>query len=157
MPSVTVDMSGIRRLRDRVDEVGERARNLAPVLKGSAQALDTLIQRGFSSSSGPNGERWPALKPSTVRRKGSAKPLIDRGLMRQQTFAKAKGDRVAFGVGGSRARIAPYHQFGTSTIPARPFLPMDRAGKPTFRSGKARTWYTRQMRRVARYVMTGKL
>ncbi|WP_290597045.1 MULTISPECIES: HK97-gp10 family putative phage morphogenesis protein [unclassified Archaeoglobus] len=77
---------------------------------------------------------WPPLSPETIKRKGSSKPLLDTGHLRDSITHKVEGNAVKVGVFGEEAIIAAVHEFGTTragrghkvVIPARPFI------RPTF-------------------------
>lgn len=63
---------------------------------------------------------WPPLKPETVKRKKSSKPLIDTGTLLNSITHKIEGNACLVGPFG--VKYAVYQEFGTSRIPARPFL-----------------------------------
>jgi len=73
---------------------------------------------------------WPPLSPETIKRKGSSKPLIDTGKLRNSVTHKVEGNAVKVGVFGEEAVIAAVHEFGTTkagrghkvVIPSRPFI-----------------------------------
>ncbi|MEM1417539.1 MAG: phage virion morphogenesis protein [Myxococcota bacterium] len=155
--TIDIDLKGISDLEKDVEGMIERASNLEPVLKQRAESLRTVITDAFSQSRSPNGERWPALAPATVerRRQRSNKPLVDTGLLRGSVRTEGQKDRVVFGVGGSAARYAPFHQFGTKRIPRRAYLPTDAQGEPKFTRGAARKWLERTRERLGRWVIRG--
>ena len=47
------------------------------------QIAAQMIQKSFSTSGGSNNETWEENKPATVAEKGSDKPLMDTGALRQ--------------------------------------------------------------------------
>lgn len=66
----------------------------------------------------------PALKPATVKAKGSSQPLVDTGELLGQITHHMDGDlSVDVGVFGSKATVAAYHEFGApgANIPERSF------------------------------------
>lgn len=68
---------------------------------------------------------WPPLKPETVKRKGSSKPLIDTGKLRNSITHKVEGDKALVGVFAEDVSIyAEVHEFGSprKNIPERSFL-----------------------------------
>jgi phage virion morphogenesis protein len=144
----------------------ERLGNLEPVLRTRAALLDGVIQTSFRQSKSPLGEAWKALAPSTVasRRKGSSKPLVDTGEMRQSITIVAGKDRITFGISGAPQQYGPVHQFGTSragrkrnvTIPRRAFLPIDKSGETAFTTGAAKRWFDGTAEAIVEYVMHGK-
>jgi phage gpG-like protein len=66
----------------------------------------------------------PVLKPVTIARKGSSKPLIDTGELIGQIDHRVSKNSVEVGVFGSRAKIARHHEFGAprANIPERSFM-----------------------------------
>jgi len=77
---------------------------------------------------------WPPLKPETIKRKGSTRPLIDTGIMRAKITYRVEGDMVRIGLFGddnSRGRsgketveIGLVHEFGSrdGRIPQRAWM-----------------------------------
>lgn len=65
----------------------------------------------------------PRLAQSTVERKGFERPLYETGALRDsiEHVVMREGNEVV-GYVGTNDPIAKYHEFGTSRIPARPFL-----------------------------------
>ncbi len=102
--------------------------NLKPVFEEIGSMLQTSAeQRIENEGPGPAGEKWPALAPSTLKRRGEdAKMLRDKGhLVASLTFAAS---RLSVAVGTNRI-YGPIQQLGgnagrggSATIPARPFL-----------------------------------
>jgi phage gpG-like protein len=154
---VKVDTSGLDDLAKDIEAAAKRATDLTPITKPAAERLRGIITLAFSQSKSPLGEAWRPLAPSTVarRRKGSAKPLIDTGLLRKSVSVRGEKQTIAFGVTGSAAEYAPYHQFGGSKIPRRAFLPTDERGTPVFDGGSAQKWIKRTMTEVLEYIANG--
>ena len=91
------------------------------VVQQEAQFLRGKIIRSFKTSGRSNGRKWKANRPSTIDAKGSSKPLIDRGDLRNAIVVVPQGPRRAFvGVsskkrsrdGGRLVDIAAVHEFG---------------------------------------------
>ena len=61
------------------------------------------------------GTRWPALAPSTIRRKGHATILVDTGKLAASLFHDVSGMAVVY---GAQSKIAVYHQYAVR-IPRR--------------------------------------
>lgn len=75
-----------------------------------------------------SGEGMKALKPSTIAKKGSSKPLIETGTLLDSIsididglsfVVRPKGDNPS---GLTNEQQAIYHEFGTERIPPRPFM-----------------------------------
>lgn len=117
--------------------LGERARNLAPVFREIGEGVKAEAQIGFKSSTDPYGRAWHPLAKATIarRRKGSSKPLLDTGRLRNSIASRLLG---AGGVEvGTNLKYAAIHQFGgkagrglTVSIPARPYIATPERGLP---------------------------
>ncbi len=82
------------------------------------------IQQNFDASGRP--ARWAPNAPATGRRKGSTKPLIDRGRLMGSVRYATTPTQLVLSADGHGAQI---HQFGgqagrghSVTIPARPYM-----------------------------------
>jgi len=73
---------------------------------------------------------WRPLKPATVERKEKAGKtamlIFERHMQQSLRVGVPSGGKVEV---GSDAFYAPFHQFGTGRMPARPFIPMREDGK----------------------------
>lgn len=85
----------------------------------------------FQRSTDPTGQPWPPLSPVTIAKKGHATILVETTHMRESLKIGQPDNVIDFGsTGGGQVfltfgtsdRKAGYHQFGTSRIPARPFV-----------------------------------
>lgn len=154
---IKVNTRGLDALSKDLEAAAKRAADLTPITKPAAERLRGIITLAFSQSKSPLGEAWRPLAPSTIarRRKGSAKPLIDTGLLRKSVSVRGEKQAVAFGVTGAAASYAAYHQFGGTKIPRRAFLPTDERGTPVFDGGSAQKWIGRTMREVLDYIAKG--
>lgn len=78
------------------------------------------------SKAGPEGpfEAWPALSPKTIAQKkerpGQDVPLLDRGDLRDSVEKLSVNETLK--LVGTYDPKGVYHEYGTSTIPARPWL-----------------------------------
>jgi phage virion morphogenesis protein len=115
-----------------------RVTNPGPALADIGRALGNLTEDAFQAE----GPGWPPLSPVTVARRGRAHPILQDtgGLAASITHG---ADATSAWVGASKV-YAAVHQFGQpkgasgrtrrgapipwGDIPARPFLPVDRAG-----------------------------
>lgn len=67
------------------------------------------------------GQRWKSLAPSTIRRKGHAKILIEKGVLRASFFFKvisAVPGRSIIDL-GTNVKYAKFHQIGAKHLPIR--------------------------------------
>jgi phage gpG-like protein len=100
------------RLSQELAKLGpEAVRRVGKAFEGE---LVTLVALGFRKSQAPDGDAWAPLKA----REGQ--PLQDTGRLKSSFRAKASGTVVKV---GTSVAYAPYHQTGTSRMPARPMLP----------------------------------
>lgn len=99
----------------------------APALRACSLLLASAARECFDQGRAPDGAAWlPLKRPSKKRGGKSAKPLRDTGLL-MASLQPGRPDNVtdvgAFHVGfGTNVAYARFHQEGTRTIPARPFL-----------------------------------
>lgn len=99
----------------------------ARALKGEAQLFRRRVVEAFNSRGKSNGQAWVPNKPSTVRKKGSSKPLIDSGQLRNSIEVIDGPAGVFVGVsskvqrkgGGPLVNIAEVHEYGKVVAQAR--------------------------------------
>lgn len=141
----------------------QRIRSRLPEAFDDSHAKRLLIGRiraRYKAEVSPDGEKWPALSDKTIRNKrakGSRDPykkLVDSGLMYRSLQEISKGNAGTFGINtglGFRIGIddaeaseyARVHQYGTSRVPARPFLGLTDLDARSYREAVAR-----QLRRI---------
>lgn len=137
---------------ERLRQIAARVDNMAPAMRAIGEIMAESTQQRFSSSTGPDGERWKPNELSTVlarlgsiagayskktgrlTKKGagaitSKKPLVDTGILQDTIRYQLTpgGNGVEIGTNrfaGEWDGGAAVHQFGNrkGTIPARPFL-----------------------------------
>ena len=98
-----------------------------PFFKVARLLIVADTKQHFVQATAPDGTPWLPLKRTSKRRGGSrAKPLRDTGLLMMSVTANGQGHveeitarQLVF---GSNLDRAGWHNFGTRTIPARPFL-----------------------------------
>jgi len=138
--SVTIDD---RRVRDALNDMRSRVRNLRPAMDRIGATLADRVRLGFHDGKDPWGQRWQPLRPATVsrRRQGSDKPLRDTGRLMNSISHRATRHSVTI---GTDVEYAATHQFGArkgqfgrtrkgspipwGNIPARRFMPIDDRG-----------------------------
>jgi phage gpG-like protein len=157
MARFTVDLSGLEAVMDEVDAMRERAEKLDTPLRAAADELGEVILESFTTQQSPLGQAWAPLDPD-----GDGKqPLAG---LQSAVRTGTDGRSITFGVQGPKAVAAGVAQFGAAKsgrggktrVPARPFMPLDPAGKPSFASGRAKTWMDRVRERVVEWILTGK-
>ena len=105
--------------------------DLTPVMEDIGAALGNLTEYAFQAE----GPGWPALRPVTVKRRGSAHPILQQSAGGLAAGITHGGDATSAWVGASKI-YAAVHQFGNpnnrmynrpggnpAPIPPRPYLP----------------------------------
>lgn len=107
---------------------GMRARKaMATATSQEAHLMRGLIVRAFNTGGRSSGVNWPKLEPATVKAKGSRKPLIDSGDMRNSVVVVKSGNDAWVGItsatrghdGESMANIAAVHEYGKTIVQKR--------------------------------------
>lgn len=152
-----------------------RLTDLRPVLTPHAEAIRKLLDDAFRLSRSPDGTAWAPNAASTVARKGSAKPGIDKSILRNSLSAQAGRNDITF---GTNVPYAAPNQFGavrtgvlrnasskpkrakgtafTNVTKARPFMPFTIEGT-LITIGPAGRVFTELARAVGTYITTGKV
>lgn len=113
-----VNSPGLDSIITRLSQISDAGHNLLPLLKEIGDDETARTIRRFEEAKAPDGTSWAALKQP--RKRGGDLPLSDTGRLKGSITSQILGDNVV--TIGSRVDYAPYHQFGTAHIPARPFL-----------------------------------
>jgi phage gpG-like protein len=95
--------------------------------KQEAQLFRAMIVRAFNSRGATNGKTWAPNAPATKAAKGSSKPLIDSGQLRNSVAVVETGDQIFVGVpskarrkdGGPLVDIAAVHEYGKIIVQKR--------------------------------------
>ena len=109
-------VAGLSRLAGRMED-------MSPVMREIGDAVREASMESFEREAPPEGGKWPPLSPATIRRRRGGpvhRILQDTGALRQSIVKRLEGDRSV--IVGARVEYAPFHQFGTRRMPARPFL-----------------------------------
>ena len=114
-----IDASDLNKIMKYFDKSLARLAQPKPFFKRAGKNQLERNELNFLNGTDPDGQPWESLSASTLERKISSFPLIESGeLFDSLEFnASNKGWTV-----GTDNDYAEYHQFGTDTIPARPFL-----------------------------------
>lgn len=94
----------------------EKLKNMKPVMERIAGDMVKESQMNFQNGQSPSGEKWKELSSLTtsMRRKGSSKPLVDTGTLRRSIKGKATSTQA---IAGTNLIYAPIHQFGGTIKP----------------------------------------
>lgn len=114
-----------------------KAQNPKKALEAMGLTVVSMAQRAFTQAS-LRPDAWAPLKPATLKakaRKGyGSKPLVSSGSLAQSPRILTTTSRNVT-VGSDRKAgshsLAAIHQLGTDKIPARPFFPFTKDGRPT--------------------------
>lgn len=103
-------------------QLAQRTQHLQPAFNAIGVEIHRHVIDCFEHEKSPDGINWAALSPQTIkrRRKGSSEILRDKGNMYASLGHNATNDHVEITIGQD---YAPFHQFGTSKMVARPFFP----------------------------------
>jgi phage gpG-like protein len=146
---LSLEVYGDRQLDRKLLRFSDRVGDLEPVFTDLADDFLSIETRQFTSEGAFASGGWAPLADSTVRRRGSAHPILDdHGDLRASlTDAAAKGairditsDSLFV---GTDVDYAQYHQQGTSRMPRR--RPVE------FREADRRRW----VKAIQRYLTTG--
>lgn len=128
MPTISVNFDA-RELQQLLQQIGQRLRDLQPVLLSAADRLLQRARQAFQQERSPEGLPWPALSRTYGERKqrlfGGRKKLFATGALFGSLRSGVEG-KVAF-VSTGNLPYARIHQFGgrgrKAQIPPRPYLP----------------------------------
>ncbi len=137
--TITIDD---RQVQASLAQLIRHVSDLTPIMEDIGAALGNLTEDAFQVE----GPGWPQLKPSTVKLRGSAHPILQRSAGGLAASITHGGDRNSAWVGASKI-YAAVQQFGQKKgasgttrrgapipwgdIPARPYIPMTASGDLT--------------------------
>jgi phage virion morphogenesis protein len=119
MLTITVNDSAFR---DYLNRLQGRMTDMAPVMAGIGQELESRISARFETETDPSGRPWAAWAPSTQKSypaDGNARILDRYGHMLKDLSWEADAISVRVGFGQP---YAEYHEFGTDRMPRRGLL-----------------------------------
>lgn len=110
-----------------VDEVIQDVSKFATInasqLKDIAQAVKEGIEKNISTAQKYTGGSVAPLSQSTVKKKGSSRPLFQTGrLLGSVQMNQISDNAYEVFLSSNRSEIASYLNFGTSRMPERPFF-----------------------------------
>ncbi len=100
-----------------------RLKNWTPALRESANYMEASTKQNFLLEKDPNGNPWIPLAASTLAGKRSGKKLQETGRLINSIGSDVTHHRARI---YTNVEYAPYLQYGTKNIPARPFLGVGR-------------------------------
>lgn len=126
--TITIDD---RQVQAALANLSRHVSNLTPIMEDIGRALGNLTEDAFQAE----GPGWPALKPVTVKRRGSSGPMLQQSQGGLAGSIVHGGDATSAWVGAPK-KYAAVHQFGNpankmynrpggnpAPIPPRPYLP----------------------------------
>lgn len=138
-----IEVKGLEELQTKLKSLQNIDKKTKPLMQTLGNILQNEIEASFKNESSPFGQKWQALKPSTIRQKQklgkSSNILRSDGNLADKWIVKVDDKRATVSNNTNKNGF-PYglvHQFGTNKagrsknvkISARPFLPVDRNGK----------------------------
>ncbi len=115
-----VDTPGLDAATARLRELAAQGKDLGPALAEIGEEEVTNILLRFEREEDPQGNPWEPFADNSPRLLEDGKLLQDTGRLKGSIQAQVLGGSVL--LVGSNVKYAPFHQFGTVFIPARPFL-----------------------------------
>lgn len=129
--AISFTMFGDEFFRRRILAARHRARDVSPVLDRIAEDWLEIVEEQFETEGARGGSKWEGLAFSTIKKRGSAHPiLIDSGDMFQELITpenvRVTDDSVTMELGDQTVK-AESHQYGFTNpqgaeVPARPIV-----------------------------------
>lgn len=91
------------------DQIRLLQRDLRQVHQDMGQELQLFVQMGFEGEHAPDGTPWQPLAKSTVRKRGSANPILRVSGRMARTHLRANSQEAVI---GSNLAYAAIHQHG---------------------------------------------
>ena len=137
-----IEVKGLEELQAKLKSLQNIEKKTKPLMQTLGNILQNEIEASFENESSPFGQKWQALKPSTIRQKQklgkSSNILRSDGNLADKWIVKAddKKATVSNNTNKNGFVYGLVHQFGTNKagrsknvrIAARPFLPVDKSG-----------------------------
>lgn len=137
-----IEVKGLEELQTKLKSLQNIDKKTKPLMQTLGNILQNKIEDSFENESSPFGQKWQALKPSTIRQKQklgkSSNILRSDGNLADKWIVKADDKKATVSNNTNKNGFAYglVHQFGTNKvgrsknikIPARPFLPVDKSG-----------------------------
>lgn len=152
--SVKITILGDDLFRRKIQAMRWRARDMSPILQEVGEDMIDVIEEQFATEGARSGRRWRQLMESTVRRRGSAHPiLVETGSLLIEASGpdniNVSDDEVSISLPESVQTRAAAHQYGFTEarggqhVAARPWA--------DFTEFDRRRWN----RKITRYLVEG--
>ena len=137
-----IEVKGLEELQTKLKSLQNIDKKTKPLMQTLGNILQNETEVSFENESSPFGQKWQALKPSTIRQKQklgkSSNILRSDGNLADKWIVKADDKKATVSNNTNKNGFAYglVHQFGTNKagrsknvrIAARPFLPVDKSG-----------------------------
>lgn len=137
-----IEVKGLEELQTKLESLQNIEKKTKPLMQTLGNILQNEIEASFENESSPFGQKWQALKPSTIKQKQrhgkSLNILRSDGNLADRWIVKADDKKATVSNNTNKNGFAYglVHQFGTNKagrsknvrIAARPFLPTDKSG-----------------------------
>lgn len=133
MSAAEFKIIGAEELKKSLEELGRSARETLPGV--AARALASASIESFRDPA-LRPAPWPPLAPSTPGRAAGKTMLVDTGNMRAGIMAAGPSVNVSARAGKRQFPYPVVHQYGSRTVPARPFIPVLPDGRMSPRAEK---------------------
>ncbi|WP_169314853.1 phage virion morphogenesis protein [Rubinisphaera brasiliensis] len=106
-------------------EEGFKNADFTKTVEAFFPVLEQSHAKGFQEARSSAGDNWPALAPSTVKRKGHDTILVDTGRLKQSLASQTQhsvrevSDRGRGALFGTQVPYSIFHQQGGGRLPQR--------------------------------------
>lgn len=135
-----IEVKGLEELQTKLKSLQNIDKKTKPLMQTLGNILQNKIEDSFENESSPFGQKWQALKPSTIKQKQrhgkSLNILRLDGNLADRWIVKADDKKATVSNNTNKNGFAYglVHQFGSNKagrshnikIPARAFLPIDK-------------------------------
>ena len=135
-----IEVKGLEELQNKLESLQSIENKTKPLMQTLGNILQNKIEDSFENESSPFGQKWQALKPSTIKQKQrhgkSLNILRSDGNLADRWIVKADDKKATVSNNTNKNGFAYglVHQFGSNKagrshnikIPARAFLPVDK-------------------------------
>ena len=135
-----IEVKGLEELQNKLESLQSIENKTKPLMQTLGNILQNKIEDSFENESSPFGQKWQALKPSTIKQKQrhgkSLNILRSDGNLADRWIVKADDKKATVSNNTNKNGFAYglVHQFGSNKagrshnikIPSRAFLPVDK-------------------------------